>query len=232
MKSSVKYNEVAIIIPAYNEGKSIKEVIDGIPHKYQNIVVVDDGSADDTSAQVEKTRAKLVTHTLNLGQGASLQTGIEYALFNEKIKYFVTYDADGQHQIQDVDALLEHLVEYDVDIVMGSRFMGIADNITLMKKIVLRAAVKFSNISTGLKLTDTHNGLRVFNRKVAQGMQLTMADFAHASEILERISERGYKYAELPVRIIYTDYSRGKGQSMINAVNIAFDLMLKKVLSK
>jgi hypothetical protein len=90
-------------------------------------------------------------------------------------------------------------------------------------------AIKFSNLTSGIKLTDTHNGLRAFNRKVAETMQITMPDMTHASEILEIIAKQQYRYKEIPVTIEYTDYSRAKGQSLINAINIGFDTVLRKI---
>lgn len=97
------------------------------------------------------------------------------------------------------------------------------------KRIILKMAIKFSNMTSGLKLTDTHNGLRVFNRTVAESMQITVPDMAHASEILEIIADKKYRYIEIPVTIEYTEYSQSKGQSIINAINIGFDTLLRKV---
>lgn len=224
--------DTAIIIPAYNEGSEVYETIRGIPEGFEHIICVDDGSTDDTIDQIGRTRATLVRHPINLGQGAALQTGIEYALFNPKIKYFVTYDADGQHRIEDVEKMLNHLKKEKLDIVLGSRFLGSAENISSGKRRILKLAIRFSNLTTGVKLTDTHNGLRVFNRYVAENLQLKMPDFSHASEIIERIAQKDFKYREAPVTIVYTDYSRAKGQSMINAVNISFDMLLSKVTRK
>lgn len=224
--------DTAIIIPAYNEGSAVTDTINGIPKEFSTIICVDDGSSDDTATRINETRATLVRHPINLGQGAALQTGIEYALLDPKIEYFVTFDADGQHRIEDVNQMLKHIKKNKLDIVLGSRFLGSAENISAKKRNMLKLAVKFSNLTTGVKLTDTHNGLRVFNRYVAQNLQLKMPDFSHASEIIERIAEKGFKYQETPVTIIYTDYSRSKGQSMINAVNISFDMLLNKVIKK
>lgn len=224
--------DVAIIIPAYNEERVVKQAINSIPEKYPKIICIDDGSSDKTAAYVDSTRAVLVRHPVNLGSGAALQTGLDYGLLDPEIEYFVTYDADGQHRIQDVDEMVAHIRKTNDDIVLGSRFLGEAENITFMKKMLLKYAVKFSNLTSGVKLTDAHNGLRVFNRKVASELNLQMSDFAHASEIIERIAEKKYKYTEFPVTIIYTDYSRSKGQPIINAVNIVFDLFMGRILGK
>lgn len=232
VKYQLKHQNVAIIIPAYNEGGAIARTVAGIPSSFPNIICVDDGSSDDTARQINSTRAILVKHPINLGQGAALQTGIDMALMDEDIKYFVTYDADGQHRIEDVETMLRHLKDKKLDIVLGSRFLGTAENISSKKKIILKLAIKFSNMTTGIKLTDTHNGLRVFNRYVAQELNLEMPDFSHASEIIERIAEKSFKYDEVPVKIIYTEYSMSKGQSMINAVNISFDILLRRLMKR
>lgn len=229
MSESIK-SETAVIIPAYNEGKVIAGVLASVLEKFPFVVCIDDGSKDDTSFWAGKTSSKLVVHPINLGQGAALQTGIEYALLNSNMKYFVTFDADGQHSLEDVDNMLSELKKDEVDIILGSRFLGKVENISTLKKVILKLAIVFSNNTTGVKLTDTHNGLRVFNRKVASRLNIQMADFSHASEIIERIAEEKFRYKEMPVTITYTDYSRSKGQSMINAINIGFDLMLNRLI--
>jgi glycosyltransferase involved in cell wall biosynthesis len=165
-----------------------------------------------------------------MGQGAALQTGIEFARHLKGVDYFVTFDADGQHRIDDVKQMLSRISEGDVDIVLGSRFLGGTVGMKRAKKVMLKLATKFSNVLSGVRLTDTHNGLRVFNRHVAETMQITMPDMAHASEILEIIARNKYRYVEVPVTIEYTEYSRSKGQAMINAVNIGVDALLRKVL--
>ncbi len=218
-----------IIIPLYNEGSVIRAVVQNILREFPQVICVNDGSQDCSVNEVEKTDAILVNHPINLGQGAALQTGIEYALQDKDVEYFVTFDADGQHNIKDVKNMLEVIKKEKIDIVLGSRFLGQVENISLLKKTILKLAIKFSNRTSGLKLTDTHNGLRVFNRKVAENLNITMNDFAHASEIIERIAEKGFTYKEAPVTITYTDYSRSKGQSVSNAVNIGFDILLRKL---
>lgn len=226
------HKDTYIIIPVYNESAAIKSVIETVLKKFTNIVCVNDGSKDETAAQIAKTKAKLINHTINLGQGAALQTGIEYALLDKNIMYFVTFDADGQHSIDDVERMLDYIKNYKVDIVLGSRFLGEAKNISKVKKWLLKLAIKFSNWTTGLKLSDAHNGLRVFNRHFAENVNITMPDMAHASEITHRIAEMKFKYAELPVTITYTDYSKAKGQSILNAVNITFDLIMNRFTKK
>jgi len=157
-----------------------------------------------------------------------LQTGIEFAR-QLPVKYFVTFDADGQHRISDVHTMIKKIKKGDFDIILGSRFLGETIGISASKRILLKLAIWFSKTTTGLSLTDTHNGLRVFNKKVADNIQITQPDMTHASEILEIVADKKYKYVEIPVTIEYTDYSRRKGQSIVNAVNIGFDTLLRKV---
>lgn len=221
-----------IIIPVYNEASVVGDVIREVCKQFKNVVCIDDGSKDNTSEVIVASGGTLVRHPINLGQGAALQTGLDFALLDPKAKYFVTYDADGQHHLEDVQRMLKIIKKEKVDLVLGSRFLGRVENITRLKKLLLKAAIVFSNHTSGVPLTDTHNGLRVFNRKVAEGLQITMPDFAHASEILDRIVEKRFSYLEVPVTISYSEYSKAKGQSMINSVNVAFDMMLKKALRK
>lgn len=219
----------AIIVPVYNESAVIKSVVNGVLRHFDIVVCVNDGSTDSSSKEIAQTDAYLVEHPINMGQGAALQTGIEFARTLNQTKYFVTFDADGQHRIDDVYKMLEVVSSDKYDIVLGSRFLGKTIGMKTSKRIILKLAIWFSNTTTGLNLSDTHNGLRVFNRKVAEEMQITMPDMTHASEILEIISAKKYRYSEVPVTIEYTEYSRKKGQSIINAVNIAFDTLIRKV---
>lgn len=222
-------DKVAIIIPVYNESEVIHSVIESISKTFKYIVCVDDGSSDASSEEIEKTDAYLIKHPINMGQGAALQTGIEFAR-TLPVDYFVTFDADGQHRLQDAVSMVKILKGQKKDIVLGSRFLGSTIGMKKSKKFILKLAILFSNSTSGIKLTDTHNGLRAFNRMVAETIQITVPDMAHASEILEIIKKNKYTYIEIPVIIEYTDYSRAKGQGLVNAVNIGFDTILRKIL--
>jgi hypothetical protein len=123
--------------------------------------------------------------------------------------------------------MVERLRHGDVDVVFGSRFLDERTNLTPAKRLVLRAAVNYTNAVTGLRLTDAHNGLRAFTRDVASTIDLSHDGMAHATEIVSQISKGKWRYEELPVHIVYTDYSRGKGQSLWNSVNILFDLIVR-----
>ncbi|MFT3876820.1 MAG: glycosyltransferase family 2 protein [Propioniciclava sp.] len=223
-------DDVVFVIPVYNEGQVVGEVIERVRAHYTHVVCVNDCSSDDSAAQIVAAGGYLVDHPINMGQGAALQTGFEFARVIPGIRYAVTFDADGQHRLEDVARMLEVIEEKGTDFVLGSRFLGTeAVGMSGGKRWLLRAAIAFSNATSGVHLTDTHNGLRVFTKRVLDEIQLTIPDMGHASEILEIIRSHRYTYTEVPVEIIYTDYSRAKGQSMINAVNIAFDTLLRKV---
>lgn len=221
--------DVWLIVPCYNEGQVIEEVVKHARQTFPNIVCVDDGSKDDSADRIRAGGAHLVQHPVNLGQGAAIQTGIEYARSQPGAQYFVTFDADGQHRVEDVLVMLERLrSEDDVDIVVGTRFRGdVQESVPLIKRIVLKTVVLLSPRTRRLGLTDAHNGLRVFNKKVANEMNITLNGMGHASEIVELIDAKKWRVAEEPVTILYTEYSMSKGQSLINGVNILFDTMLK-----
>jgi glycosyltransferase involved in cell wall biosynthesis len=219
--------DVWLIVPVFNEGQVIGEVVRNARKTFANIVCVDDGSRDNSAAEIRSAGAHLVRHPVNLGQGAAIQTGLEYAKSQRGAKYFVTFDADGQHQVDDVLAMLERLRSEDVDIVVGTRFHGDTSHIPWIKRLILRTVVRLSPRTQRLGLTDAHNGLRVFNRTVAEQMNITLNGMSHASEIVQMIDHHGWRVVEEPVTILYTDYSMAKGQSVINGVNIVFETMLK-----
>ncbi len=224
--------KTAIIIPVYNESKVIGSVVGEVLREYQTVVCVNDGSSDDSSHEIQRTSAILVEHPINMGQGAALQTGIEYAISHTDAEFFVTFDADGQHSLKDVTAMIKELESSDVDVVLGSRFLGKAENIPKAKRMLLKVAISFTNLFSGIKLTDAHNGLRAFNREFAEKLEITMPDMTHASEIIDKISEGKWRYKEVPITITYTEYSVAKGQSMFNAVNILFDILLSRMFKK
>lgn len=219
--------DVWVIIPVYNEEKVIAQVVRELIAVFPHVVCVDDGSRDASASEVAGTGAHLVRHPVNLGQGAALQTGIEYALARRGSRYFVTFDADGQHRVADAARMLQVARVGDVDAVLGSRFLERTATVPLAKRMVLRAAALLSRSGRRLRLTDSHNGLRVFTRPVAEQLKIKMNGMAHASEIVANLAHGNWRVVEVPVTILYTDYSRSKGQSLVNGVNILLDLSLR-----
>lgn len=205
----------------------MREVILQARAVFPNIVCVDDGSSDNSADEAAAAGAVIVKHSINLGQGAALQTGLDYALSDPSAEFFVTFDSDGQHGLDDALAMVTRLSEEPVDVIIGSRFLDGRTKPGRIKKVVLKIAVIFENVSTGVRLTDAHNGLRAFNRRAASVIRIEQNRMAHASEIVAKIGENKLRYAEHPVHIIYTDYSRAKGQSVWNLVNILNDLIFK-----
>ncbi|MGD0272688.1 MAG: glycosyltransferase family 2 protein [Gaiellaceae bacterium] len=221
--------DVYVIMPVFNEAPVIRSVVSAVSQVFPNIICVNDGSTDASAAEIEKTDAVLINHPFNLGQGAALKTGIDYALRDANAAYFITFDSDGQHQVADAVSMLAVAREGDYDIVLGSRFLGKAENIPSVRAAVLKAAVVFSNLTTGVRLTDAHNGLRVFNRRFAERIEITMPGMAHATEFIHWIAKSEFKYTEVPVTVVYTQYSQAKPQSVFNSINIGFDLLMRRI---
>ncbi len=219
--------ETWIVIPMFNEGEVIGDVITAVRARFANVVCVDDGSSDDCAERARAAGAHVVVHPINLGQGAALQTGLEYALSREGAQYFVTFDSDGQHRPEDAAVMVELLRSGEVDVVLGSRFLDGRTQVGALKRLVLKAAVRFSNFTSGMRLTDAHNGLRALNRAAVLLIQIRQNRMAHASEIIDKIGRSDLRWREVPVHIIYTDYSRSKGQSLLNSVNILTELLYR-----
>ncbi len=221
-------SEVYITIPMYNDEKMITKVIKDLNNKgYNNVVVVDDGSKDNGYGVVKKNTKAIVTrHVVNRGQGAALQTGMEIAI-DRGAKYIVHFDSDGQHDVKDLDHMLNTLIDGKYDIVLGSRFLQ-ENKIPLKKRIVLRGGIVFTYILSGIWLTDVHNGLRAMTAETAKKLDIQHDRMEHASEILDKVKSLNLKYKEVPVTIHYTDYSQAKGQSISNSINIAMKLISSK----
>ena len=220
--------DVWVVIPVFNEAQVLEQVVRQTLGVFPNVVCVDDGSGDGSVEAVLRTDAHLVRHPVNLGQGAALQTGLGYARAQPGARYFVMFDADGQHRLEDASTMLQVARSGEADVVLGTRFAEHADSVPLLKRIVLRTAVLLSPAGRRLKLTDAHNGLRVLTRPVADDLRITMNGMAHASEIVSYLGRSSWRVREVPVSIQYTEYSRSKGQSLLNGVNILFDLSVRQ----
>jgi polyprenyl-phospho-N-acetylgalactosaminyl synthase len=218
---------VWIIVPAFNEAGVIGDVIGDLRSVFAHVVCVDDGSGDDTGDIALRAGAHLVRHPVNLGQGAAIQTGVEYARRQPGAQVFATFDGDGQHRVKDVLTMIDRLGAGDVDIVIGTRFGQGVSRPPLLKRVVLQTAARLSPRGRRLGLTDSNNGLRVFNKIVADGLDITMIGMSHATEFIMLIAENRWRVAEEPVEVLYTEYSQSKGQPLLNGVNIIFDGFLR-----
>jgi polyprenyl-phospho-N-acetylgalactosaminyl synthase len=226
---SVATSKVWLVIAAFNEAKVIGNVIENALLFTENVVVIDDQSSDDTFYIALNAGATVLKHPINLGQGAALQTGIDYAVSRDA-DVIVTFDADGQHRIDDAIELASVVIKDEADIVCGSRFLGInARNMPSGRKILLKFAALFTRLTTGVQVTDAHNGLRALSRKAAKSIHITQNRMAHASEIISNIKKNNLRYKEVPVEIVYSEYSLSKGQKLSNSINILIDLFLGRL---
>jgi len=221
-------SEIWVVIPAFNEARMIRATLRDVLIHFNNVVVVDDCSTDGTGRVAQQSGAHVCRHPTNLGQGAALQTGIDYAL-EKGARVIVTFDADGQHEVADSVAMVGLLDRERCDVVLASRFLGATLGMSAAKTLFLKLAVWYTRITTGLAVTDTHNGLRVFSRSAAETVRIRQNRMAHASEILEAIGTLNLRYLEMPTTMVYTDYSKAKGQSMTGAVDILVDLYVTRL---
>ncbi|MDD5369979.1 MAG: glycosyltransferase family 2 protein [Anaerolineaceae bacterium] len=219
-------NLVWVIIPAYNEESVIGSVLASFTQTPYQVVVVDDGSTDRTGEVALGYPVVLLRHVTNLGQGAAIQTGISYALHNPGVQCIVTFDSDGQHDPADIERLVEPLFRGDAEVTLGTRFGAGAKvlGIPWLRKWGLYVGTWMTRISTGLMVTDTHNGMRAFTVNAARQIKITNNRMAHASDILSQIGRNHLRYREVPVTVQYSDYSLAKGQSNLEFINILWEM--------
>jgi glycosyltransferase involved in cell wall biosynthesis len=203
-------------------------VITGLLGQGVEVIVVDDGSGDDTGAVARRAGALVLRHAVNRGQGAALQTGIEQAV-RCGAEVIVTFDADGQHDPADLRALVAPVLAGECDIALGSRFLGGRSRVPPLRRAVLWLGVWFTRLISRVRLSDTHNGLRAFSSRAARQLTITMDGMAHASEIIDQIRVHGWRYREVPVSVAYTPYSMAKGQRSSGAVRIALEMLVEKL---
>lgn len=213
-----------VVVPAFREGPAIRQTLAGLVPRFGNVLVVDDGSDDDTASQALGAGATVIRHPLNLGQGAAIQTGISFALA-QGAEVIATFDADGQHDADDLVRMHHELVQSGCDMVIGSRFLGHADGVSSVRRLVLKLAVLFTNLTTGVHMSDAHNGLRIMRADAARRINICHDGMAHASELVSQIAKLGLRVKEAPVTITYSQYSVGKGQKLTNSFRILADLV-------
>lgn len=215
------------VIPMYNEGTVIRSVVQQLRIEFPYVVCVDDGSTDSSVDEALAAGAVVLRHPINLGQGASLQTGFDFALSDPETTEVLTFDADGQHQVADAVDMVQRLRSEELDVVIGSRFLDDRTTMTGMRRLVLRTAAAYTRLTTGMALTDAHNGIRVIGRGLLERIRISQNRMAHASELIDLIAKQDVRWAEHPTHIVYTEYSKRKGQSLLNSVNILVDIMFR-----
>ncbi|MEK7125694.1 MAG: glycosyltransferase family 2 protein [Patescibacteria group bacterium] len=241
--------KIIVIIPAYNEAKKIFNVVRGLVDVGYEVVVADDGSRDNTAMEAERAGAKVLRHIINRGYGAALATGNDYAVKNN-YDMAVHFDADGQHDVEDIKKLIQPIIENQADVVLGSRFISDPNTtnyippslklwragrmtrmgLPFIRKILLKAAVLFTWFVSGVKLTDAHNGLRALSRQALTKIDCRQDGMSYASEIIDQIGEHKLRYQEVGVAIKYTDYSLAKGENNIKKVLLGLRFIWEKMV--
>ncbi len=221
--------QVFIILPSYNEGAVLRQTVESLLPLRHRIVVVDDASDESPRALLAGLPVTLLTHSQNLGQGAALQTGMDYARA-EGAAAVVHFDADGQHNPQEIAAFLQAL-DNGADVALGSRFLRPGDRrlVPPFKRLFLRVARLVDLCFTGLWLSDSHNGFRALGPRALQKIRLRENRMAHASEILSCIRRSHLRIAEVPTAIHYSQYALQKGQKLSNSLNIVLDLLIRQL---
>ncbi len=218
------FDNVYILIPVFNEEKQIKNVISDLRKTFKNIIAVNDGSTDSSGEILQSLDIITLNHTINLGQGAAISTGFKYIQKLDNAHAVITFDADGQHSCDDAIAFAEEIQKCDEEIIFGSRFIDNKSNIPLIKKIVLSIVVMFTNTLSKINLTDAHNGFKAIKKTCLEKLDIDIDGFGFESQIIHQVSLKGILYKEMPTHTKYTNYSRNKGQKLINGLIILEDL--------
>lgn len=212
-----------IVMPAYNEGKVIASVIKSIQRYQKKIVVVDDCSSDNTYAEAKKQTPHVLRHEINRGAGAATKTGIDYAL-SQGATHIITMDADGQHDPKDIDRLLQLKDKYDV--IIGSRMIQ-PKGMPLSRKILNWGGSLITYLLYGIFVWDSQTGFKLFSKKAAQSINITFDRYEFCSEVLHEIRRNRLSYKEVPIKVIYTEYSLSKGQHVSNGFRMVYKMIMR-----
>ena len=219
------FSNIYILIPVYNEEKKIESVVKELGSVFKNIVAVNDGSTDSTQKILESLKNVItLKHSINLGQGAAISTGFKYIQELKDADAVVTFDADGQHSVEDAKAFAEEILVCKEEVIFGSRFIKDKTNIPFIKKIVLSIVVIFTNRLSRINLSDAHNGLKAIKKDSLKKIDITIDGFGFESEIIHQVSKKEILYKQMPTNTIYTSYSKNKGQKLANGLIILEDL--------
>jgi len=228
-----EHGEVAIIIPAYNEAEVLGGTIQGMQMALKRakikaeIIVVDDKSTDATAEVARETGATVISHVLNLGAGGATSTGLRYAKIMD-LDIAVTMDADGQHLAKDVIAGIKKMQSGSIDLLIGSRLLK-PEGMSKSKKLGNRGLSLITAVLFGVYVTDSQSGLRLFSKNALQHLEWKSAGYEFCSEMIWRTRQAKMKIAEYPIKAVYTDYSRSKGQNNWNGVNIVKSLFKQRL---
>ena len=218
-----------IVIPAFNEAKTIGETVRGALAYADRVLVVDDGSSDRTAEIAAAAGAVVVRHAVNRGLGGALGTGIEGAL-RLGADAIVTMDADGQHRAEDAKAAFERLAEGDADFVIGSRMLEGKGNMPARRRLAQLLGNALTYVLFRKLVTDSQSGLRGMTRHAAERIRLRSSRMEVSSEFVKEIVDKRLRLAEIPIEAIYTDYSLSKGQNFAVGLQTALKLILRRLL--
>lgn len=218
---------IFVVVPAYNEEKTIEKVLKDLLKMGFEFVVVDDGSHDETNSIVKKVimenkHGYLCKHLLNRGLGAAIKTGIEASL-EEEADIIVTFDADGQHDPNDICTVIDPIIKNEADLCVGKRDFN---EMPVNKQFGNRVMNLITLIFYGIRVNDSQSGLRAFNRKAAQNIVINARDYGVSSEIIGEVKRHDLKLKEVPMKTIYTDYSMKKGTNLVEGLKILSKLIM------
>jgi glycosyltransferase involved in cell wall biosynthesis len=225
---------ICLVIPAYNEGPAIAGVIQDLHGTFKGkgyhyeIVVVDDGSKDDTGEQARKAGAHVVGHILNMGSGGATATGLSYAQ-QKGFDVAATLDADGQHAAADVLKGIKLIEKGGADLLIGSRLIN-NDGMSKVKVLGNQGLSMVTNLLFGINVTDSQSGMRVFGRAALDRLTWRTSGYEFCSEMLWRARQLDLRIKEYPIQAIYTEYSRSKGQNNWNGFNILKSLVQRRIM--
>lgn len=221
----MKKKQIYLVIPVYNECKVISEVIDELKkNKYSNIIIVDDGSEDDSFIKISKHKTFILRHILNRGKGAAIKTGIEAAkIMNADM--VVTFDADGQHDPKDLKGIID-LIDNGFDVVLGKRNFR-DTHIPLFKKTANMVGNILTFLLYGLWVNDSQSGLRGYSKNALACIKTQSDRYEYDSEVIREISRNNLKWVEYPIRVRYTKYSQSKlhKQNMTNGIKTVWKMI-------
>lgn len=221
------FDNTYILIPVYNEEIKIKDVVNSLKSHFSNILLINDASEDNTQRIIDELNVESITHPINLGQGGAIKTGIEFLLNDLSSKYVITFDADGQHSTEDAIKLAELLNADTYDLILGSRFLDqdFEVEIPFIKRYLLKSAVRLISFLTKLDITDVHNGLKGYKLDSLKKIKFMSDKYSFENEIYFEIKRNNFNFTEFPTKVIYSDYSKSKGQSVFNSLVILEDLL-------
>lgn len=223
-----KNSEVLIIVPVFNEELNLYRVVNDLKEFFENIVVVDDGSNDNTHNIIKTLKVNYIKHSLNLGQGAAIESGFKFLLENTNCTYGITFDGDGQNRAIDAEMMIKTAKKKNLDAVIGSRFLKseLSTEIPFFRKIILKCGNIYEKLFYSIKFSDSHNGLRVLSRNLIKNFILPIRnhDMSHATEISYKICKSNCIFEEFPIKVLYKNK---RSQNSLNAINIVIKNFLR-----